>query len=413
MSLVKSLTNNLSKGLVSNLNGRALSPADASLIANYPLSSNLTDNVGGQTGAILRASGKNIPNQFNKYLHFNDDLGAFTGKAINLEGTGTNKCTNYNLAPDAGLTNITDGTNVTTTRVTDETELRAAGFGALIDDGTMPSGYVFKSVNPDVTARGVRANGITTNTNNHSLQVFARLDGSGSADLRFTGQASPATSFSNTGYSKVILRDATPSNSTRELQILIPASSTVYWFGNQLEESSEVTSLIETQGATGTRDYDVLTVPTTDFILNDGWYYGELIFQGSTSAANTLFSSETGSNNRVRVIINTSLDFIFQKRLAGVNYNATLALPSLNYGDEIQWYGIFSSIFGSILYVRHNGTLYISPVQANTSDAVLGMVAYINSSDAVTAHTNSLTSNIKVGSGTGFSIDEVAVAGNP
>ena len=189
----------------------------------------------------------------------NYTVAAHTGASTSVEGASTNKCTNYNFAPDAALTNVTDGTNLTTTRVTDDAELRLAGFGDLIDSGVM-NGYVFKTVSTDgSTNRRVIVSGTVANTNKHSLNVFARSV-SGSVAL-FLGSTSVATSSTAIGYEKLVGEDITPTANGNTVQVWVSPLNTVYWFGNQLEESTTVSSPIVTAGATGTRALDDAQLP--------------------------------------------------------------------------------------------------------------------------------------------------------
>jgi len=408
MSLVKSLTNNLSKGLVSNLNGRALSPADASLIANYPLSSSLTDNVGGKTGTLLRASGKNIPNQFNKYLHFNDNLAAFTGKAVNLEGTGTNKCTNYSFS--TSLVGVTDGATVSTTLVTDEDELRVAGFGDFIDSGKLPSGGVFKSENTDeAMERNVTISGNVGSTDAHSFSIVARIDSGTSAKIGLVGQAASEVSFSNSGYNRVSNDNVIPDNASKEIQLTIMPSTTVYWFANQLESGETVTSLMETQGAAGNRDLDNLKlelgVPVNDFSIYGnikGWsqvgtMVSQAVLQNKESSSNQwlLRNSATGSQT--------------------IGFYQTI-------GGSIQ--NVFANTGGEdfdflIKKSSTDGVTLITDFDSDNNPTMTGDIALpqlltqVGNSDSLAQPSNFVLSNLKAFNGTDMTLEEARTAGNP
>ena len=385
------------------------SAADKALIANYPLGGDLVDTVGGQTGTLLRASGKNIQKfASDLYRHFNDNLAAFTGKAINLEGTGTNKCTNYNLAPDAGLTNITDGTNLTTTRVTDETELRAAGFGDLIDSGVMPSSYVFKTVSVDASSeRNVVISGLTGNTNPHSARIFARSD-TGLAIQLFVGVA-VGGSLGTPQYKEIKADGFTPTAGTNDLRIRISPLDTVYWFGNQLEESSEVESLIETQGTSGTRDLDNLKlelgIPVNDFSIYGnikGWsQVGAMVSQA------VLQNKESSSNQwQLRNSATGSQTIGFYQTIGGSIKNVFADTG----GEDFDFLIKKSST---------DGVTLITDFDSDNNPTMTGDVALpqlltqVGNSDSLANPSNLELSNLRSFNGTDITLEEARAAGNP
>ena len=165
------------------------------------------------------------------------------------EGT-TNKCTNYNAAPDAVAVRIAL-TQGALTRVDDTAALRAAGLGPLIDAGKL-SGLVWKV---DNTAFGTTAyltvDGATGNTNTHWNSCFIR-GGSGAIRSTAGGAAGRLAFSSSAGYRRLGVAIA-PTNSSITAQYEIDAGQVVYFILNQLEEKAYATNPVIVAGASASR----------------------------------------------------------------------------------------------------------------------------------------------------------------
>lgn len=190
--------------------------------------------------------------------------GSFLG--ILFEKESTNKCENYNLDPDASLTNVTKSGDAaaTLTRVQDAAALATYGLQAITADN-----YVFKLDNSaGSTAALATVSGTCGNTNTHTISAVARLDSASAGacaldmDGVFTGIA-----ITGTAYSRFEATDS-PDATTRQLQVSAAAGGIVYFVLNQLEEQVLATSPIVTVGASATRADDNLSYPVTDYAGN-------------------------------------------------------------------------------------------------------------------------------------------------
>jgi hypothetical protein len=270
--LVKPLTSSLTSSLNSKTESEILS-ARASLIAKYPLFNSLVDVVGGLTGVLTRASDNHI---FPDYAGLwqsvtaNDDP-AFTGIAILSQGAITNKCKNFNVAPDAGLTGIIDDAGVVTTRVLIsslpepyKTQVESQ-IQRLTDEGTN-NGYIFKTVNSSGSTLDVEVDGTCGNTNKHSVSSFC-VSTLGLGTLRLKNQG-PSVAIP-TAFARVCSEDITPTVTSRRLQFRIVDTEVIYWLGAQLEESvSASASVVITEGVVTTQAITNLSLPTTNWTGN-------------------------------------------------------------------------------------------------------------------------------------------------
>ena len=169
----------------------------------------------------------------------------------------TNKCTNYNAKPTdlTGVSRFGDAAS-TLTRVDATTELRAAGYGPLIDAGKM-NGFVYKLDNSaGATSAGANIGGAVGNTNTHTVSAVGWTTSGSGAYISFDG-ASGAQTFPPTTPTRTS-RGGTPASSSTNAYIIAPAGCVVLFILNQLEEKANMTSPVIVSGASATRNADVL-----------------------------------------------------------------------------------------------------------------------------------------------------------
>lgn len=182
----------------------------------------------------------------------------------------TNKCENYNAAPDGLLTNITKTGDAacTLTEVDDSAELEAAGLLGLV-----PSGTVFKLDNSGGAVAGhATITGQTGNTNAHTASVWAR----GSTDetvgvINFSATAAAVSITGNT-YARFATENVTPSSVFDQLRVTVNAGKILYFILNQLEECPNATSEIIVAGASATRSACKLELPLENIIRNNDFW---------------------------------------------------------------------------------------------------------------------------------------------
>lgn len=275
----------------------------------------------GTAITYTRASTKLYQDALGYWRSYTTNQAAFRA-GLSVEGASTNKCTNYNFAPDAGLTGITQDATVTTTRVHIDTVPEPYKSQILNQFQYLSdwNDYVYKSVN-STGAANLNAAGACGNTNAHSISCFG-VSVSGNTNIRLSGQATLVPFGSVFG--RVKSENLTPSIISRIFQIRFTDADTIYWLGNQLEESQIATSPIVTSGTTGTRAADSSTVSTTGWAVNDTTIYIECP-KGivETGAIQYLWASQVDGANWT-VLFYDSGNLIFQRRIAGVAYNATV-----------------------------------------------------------------------------------------
>jgi len=226
-----------------------------------------SDPAGSQ--GVLTSSQKIYKDASGKWVAADPNSPAVTGLSTLLEGASTNKCTNYNFAPDAGLSGITDFANMTTTRVLDPDGLQEAGFFDLVNKG-ISNGYYFSSASSDTSlVRGVGIDGIVGNTNVHSCRIFVRSKLGGDFSIS-NGSVDFLTVSLDAGvWTEVKAEGWTPALAGNKLFLRVSPLDTIDWFGNQLEEQPVVTSPIVVSGASATRLADDLQFSTTGWPVND------------------------------------------------------------------------------------------------------------------------------------------------
>lgn len=303
--------------------------AIAEIIANlgevWPMDSTLQGS-NGTPITLTRASTKILQRYVdNAYISKAVDEAGLTGASTLVEGASTNKCINYNFAPDAALTGITQDATVTTTRVHIDTVPEPYKSQILNQFQYLSdwNDYVYKSVN-STGAANLNAAGACGNTNAHSISCFG-VSVSGNTNIRLSGQATLVPFGSVFG--RVKSENLTPSIISRIFQIRFTDADTIYWLGNQLEESQIATSPIVTSGASGTRAADSATVSTTGFPTQNMailMYFPRGIKDNGTNQ--WLFDSRTDAANRTDIICLSTGAIRFRKEVAGV-----VALRDANY----------------------------------------------------------------------------------
>lgn len=198
------------------------------------------------TTAIFRDSARRFQLAAVDAPRFDYDSGGVQ-RGLLIEGSRTNKCTNYNLNPDAALTNISASAG-TLDRVNDAANIPFSG--------GVVGGNVFHLNNTTGAPVTVTVVGVTGNTNPHSIRAFARFTGT-APTLQLTGAAG-AVACSN-AYAETKSNNITPGTAADQWQLVIPAGTEVWFLGCQLEEAAFVSSPIETSGLATIRASDLAT----------------------------------------------------------------------------------------------------------------------------------------------------------
>lgn len=249
------------KGVVSSLLGSdstllttsaIISTAGASLPAAWTNTKTDTTSTYRDDNGIWR------PTTSGMIRYHNDpDIGT---RGVLVEGSMQNKCTNYNCAPDASLTNVTKGGDAASTLTRDNSgtvssALTAAGLATLVSNG-----YMFKLDNTlGVTSATATITGQCGNTNPHSLQVWAMAGASGSAgSFGLTGHAIQTT-VTGTTLAWYKRQNVTPGAITDQFVITATAGKVIYFIVNQLEEGQLCTTPIIIAGSSVTRNRDAIS----------------------------------------------------------------------------------------------------------------------------------------------------------
>jgi hypothetical protein len=171
-----------------------------------------------------------------------------TPLGLRIEHSATNKCENYNINPTGTSGFITSGAGVIS--VADDTaELLTAGL-----DQICTSGKVYKAEATTGSLFIVYIPGQVTNINAHSMSLYARGEGDSGKAGRLT-LGGPQSHIAETGqlYQLYTHENLTPNNITRRFTIFVHGNKTLYFTLNQLEESTECSSLIPVEGSNITR----------------------------------------------------------------------------------------------------------------------------------------------------------------
>ena len=165
-----------------------------------------------------------------------------TDAGVEIWEARTNKCTNRNWNPSA-LTNFNAGAPLVATLVDDAAALAASGLSAL-------GPTVFQVYNPDISRRYVTIGGVVGNVNPHTVSIYAR---GGTGVLNLDNHLSPLNIPGGLTYSRYVISNIIPVNTSRALVIGVDPGETLYMIGNQLEEGSFVTPVIPVSGTAATR----------------------------------------------------------------------------------------------------------------------------------------------------------------
>lgn len=170
-----------------------------------------------------------------------------------------NKCTNWNANP-VDLTRVTtSGDAAAVLSIVDDTAaLVVAGLANICN-----SGKVYKLDNSaGATAAFAYVEGLTGNTNAHTVSLFVRGQGSSGFGLGGPG-GDAAQAALTTNYVRRVHTSAAPLVSGRTY-VSVLAGSIVYFILNQLEEGSYASPPIITSGAAVSRPGDILSASVPD-----------------------------------------------------------------------------------------------------------------------------------------------------
>lgn len=264
-----------------------------------------------------------------------------TLRGLLIEEQRTNKCTNYNLNPDAGLTNISASAG-TLDRVDDSANIPF--------DGDTVGGNVFHLNNTTGSAVTITVTGTTANTNKHSFRVFARFTGT-APTLQLTGAVGAVAC--NNAYAETKSDNITPGATTNQWQLVVPNGTEVWFLGNQLEEGTFATSPIETAGAAVTRAADNVTSAIVGTLPDEF----SVVFEGTTApgvnpVAQGLFSLDDGTlSNRLNVYRNNGKSIAVESRVGGAGSTSVVA-PNFPDTSPIK---LALAVVGSEIKVSVNG----------------------------------------------------------
>lgn len=242
-------------------------------------------------------------------------LGASDSVKDVLWGTGTKSFYSGGafIQNITGLT-LSGDTAAVLSIVTDETEILAAGLGAI-----NPGFKVYKLDNSGGSTDALAtASGTAGNTNTHTWSTYVKGVGwfGRSLLVKYDFNTSALTWYSVTG---------TPG-ATSTISCSAAAGQTVYFLAPQLEEQPAATSYIPTAGATATRAATSLSYP----IAGNFGVPASIKFDWTPATSNVaqsryLLGSYTDANNSFG-ILHDGTNLIFRKRVGGTNYDATKAL---------------------------------------------------------------------------------------
>jgi len=410
MTLIRPLVTSLVKSNVSSIGGGGGFPSDATLEHYYPLASNLTDSITGATGVFLRASDVNYINTSNNWLNVGNDVAAHTGEATLLQGNFTN-ITEWPLQPV--LSDVTALTSFNPlyfnppTLGSDSAGITAAGFEDLINSGVINGNYCRINMTDTTSSyREFTFIGSQGNTNNCSIIALVRLvsivDSGRPPMVKAVG--GDTIMFDNNDWAVIKLENATRAGLASTDVFRIRCTEGVYDVA--LITTVEGDNLETFIDGLGTQAVSDLQLDSSTWPVNDCWYYGEIEYEGIAGSNGVYLSSEVDASNKTRVNINSSNEVIFQKTVAGVNYQPAVTLPSINQGDIIEW-GLKQSLWGMELYVAHNGIIYSDLSVTNGDNLPIAATCQVGNLAALTSPLNGYYSNVKTISGISPTFEQV------
>jgi len=225
--------------------------------------------------------------------------------------------------PIVGMT-LSGATQAVLSIVDDSTAISAAGLSGMVNGGK-----VYKLDNSlGIAVARLHIAGSVGNLNPHNAGVRYRATGNLLLRDGWTATTWSAASTSATYIQKVSQAAIIPGNTGTVMMLEATVGAVAYFILPQLEEQSVATSPILTAGATATRAATVLSIPTASNIQVAP---SRLEFRWTPSFATTvtigtqcLWSSYTDANNELSILF-TGTSLIFRKRVAGTNYDATIA----------------------------------------------------------------------------------------
>ena len=257
---------------------------------------------------------------------FGSGVPRITDKGLLIEGARTNKCTNYNAAPNGSLTNITKSGDAaaTLTEVDDTAALATAGLSQICS-----SGKVFKL---DNSAGGSAAyatfEGTTGNTNTHNFSLWAR--GSGTMRYGDNGGFASGTITLTSAFVRYSHADATVGSGAK-MAVEAQAGAIVYFILNQLEEGGFVSSPIPVAGASVTRPADVCSIAVSGLAYPlTAFEEFEIPVLGASASQSFFAVNGPTTANRVLVYNNSTIPRLYVDS-GGVN-QANLNAGSISAG---------------------------------------------------------------------------------
>lgn len=289
---------------------------------------------------------------------------AITGGHLDSQEARTNRCTNYNWKPDAGLTNCT-ASGGTFTREADSANIPAE----LVAIGNT---YALKLVNASGSTQTVTITGQCGTTGAVSLMVYARFTGS-APSLQLTGGTGAVAC--NNSYAVTKSENVTSGDATKQLVISVPDGTTVWFIGNQLEAGAYCTAPIPTSGSAVSR---VALTHTRANPLKDaaGSVYCELQVPVASTSLGGLYLLSLGTSPVGLFIDGTDFKLTFSD---GTNATDSITLDAnTTYKAVVAW-------TGTTLRLTVNGTTYTGTYDGAMMGATQRIGGVISASSEVAA----------------------------
>jgi len=314
MSLARSLNQFLVNPLVRALHSVAgLDAARAALVEKWPMNGSLVGSEGTPI-TFTRASKDNYPTVLGGFLMQAINAPSY-GAGLALNGSLTNICTNNNLAVDAALTNITDGANVTSSRVV----------GGALNAGT--DVYVVESTASAASGNSVQIGGTAATATSHSAKLVFKVTAGAGGWLHIGTTPTNGIRLDSTEFVVIDLNDYTATIGDN-LYVTPDNGATIQWLGNCFYNLAFATPhIVETLGATGTLAQVDAQLSTTGFPVNGCSYYLELPKGVRDNGTNqVLIDSFADASNYFRVNYSLANGLRVIKRVGGTNYILSVPL---------------------------------------------------------------------------------------
>ena len=209
-----------------------------------------------------------------------------------MEPVGTNKCTNYNAAPQTDNMVKNGDPAAVFTIVDDSEELAKVGLLQVC-----PAGLAYKLDNTaGASFAFLQVLGVAGNTNLHQAHAYARRD-VGTVFIQISGAGGASTQVVAADYAHYVAAGNPPGVSDR-FQLGCDAGGVGYFVLNQFEEGDHPTSVIITEGAEANRGVDQAQWSLTDAqgqnILNQAEGTAAVIVRFGFDFADTVAGTQHG-----------------------------------------------------------------------------------------------------------------------